>query len=85
LYNFNSMWWNYCNTSQRIDWMFGNGYWGTCFTGSINHKREIDMTEKEIKKLWYECYNEDLEKDYEIFYQSLKESLKKEKENEQKR
>ena len=46
MYNFNSMWWNYCNTSQRIDWMFGNGYWGTCFTGSINHKREIMILEK---------------------------------------
>jgi len=36
------------------------------------------MTLEEIKKLWLECYNEDLEKDYEIFYQSLELKLKEE-------
>ena len=39
------------------------------------------MTVEEIKKLWYECYNEDLEKDYEIFYYSLKEKEKQERKN----
>ena len=35
------------------------------------------MNAEEIKKLWYDCYGEDLETEYEIFYQSLKEKEKK--------
>lgn len=34
------------------------------------------MNAKEIKKLWYECYNEDLETEYQVFYESLKEKEK---------
>ena len=37
------------------------------------------MTLEEIKKLWWECYNENLETDYEVFYQSLELKLKEKK------
>ena len=39
------------------------------------------MNAEEIKKLWYDCYGEDLEIEYEVFYQSLKEKEKEKKLN----
>ena len=32
----------------------------------------LELSLKEIKSLWHDCYNEDLETEYQIFYDSLK-------------
>ena len=32
----------------------------------------LSVSLKEIKSLWHDCYNENLETEYQVFYESLK-------------